>query len=122
MTEVQIDLLVPASMGGQGRRGARLGVHGAEVARKAIGLEAASSTIHAFVWRPLIRPIRGRSMSLWPACLTCWLPSCTRSPRDVMRLIVAKTRTALMFCAYCGSQTLHTLRARLRAGGTSDRW
>jgi hypothetical protein len=41
MTEVQIDLLVPASMGGSGRRGARLGPHGNEVARKASGLEAA---------------------------------------------------------------------------------
>jgi hypothetical protein len=41
MSEVQIDLLVPASLGGAGRRGARLGVHGTEVARKATGLEAA---------------------------------------------------------------------------------
>jgi hypothetical protein len=40
MSEVQIDLLVPASLGGAGRRGARLGVHGTEVARKATGLEA----------------------------------------------------------------------------------
>lgn len=41
MSEVQIDLLVPASLGGPGRRGARLGVHGNSVARKASGLEAA---------------------------------------------------------------------------------
>ena len=41
MSEVQIDLLVPASLGGPGRRGARLGAHGNEVARKASGLEAA---------------------------------------------------------------------------------
>jgi len=40
-TEVQIDLLVPGSMGGPGRRGARLGPHGNDVARKASGLEAA---------------------------------------------------------------------------------
>jgi len=39
MSEVQIDLLVPASLGGPGRRGARLGVHGTDVARKATGLE-----------------------------------------------------------------------------------
>lgn len=38
---VQIDFLVPASLGGAGRRGARLGPHGADVARKAAGLEAA---------------------------------------------------------------------------------
>lgn len=38
---VQIDLLVPALLGGPGRRGARLGAHGADVARKATGLEAA---------------------------------------------------------------------------------
>lgn len=37
----QVDLLVPAALGGAGRRGARLGVHGTEVARKAAGLEAA---------------------------------------------------------------------------------
>ena len=41
LSEVQIDLLVPASLGGPGRRGARLGVHGNDVARKASGLEAA---------------------------------------------------------------------------------
>ena len=41
MTEIQIDLLVPAALGGAGRRGARLGAHGTEVARKAAGLEAA---------------------------------------------------------------------------------
>jgi hypothetical protein len=35
MTEVQIDFLVPASLGGPGRRGAPLGVHGTEFARKA---------------------------------------------------------------------------------------
>jgi hypothetical protein len=40
-TDVQIDFLVPASLGGSGRRGARLGPHGTDVARKAIGLEAA---------------------------------------------------------------------------------
>jgi hypothetical protein len=41
MTEVQIDFLVPASLGGPGRRGARLGAHSTEFARKATGLEAA---------------------------------------------------------------------------------
>jgi hypothetical protein len=38
---VTVDLLVPESIGGPGRRGARLGVHGNNVARKARGLEAA---------------------------------------------------------------------------------
>ena len=40
-TEVQVDFLVPATLGGPGRRGARLGAHGSDVARKAAGLEAA---------------------------------------------------------------------------------
>ena len=39
--EIMIDLLVPESVGGAGRRGARLGAHGPRVARKAKGLEAA---------------------------------------------------------------------------------
>ena len=39
-TSVQIDLLVPSALGGSGRRGARLGKHGNEVARKTQGLEA----------------------------------------------------------------------------------
>jgi hypothetical protein len=39
--EVQIDLMVPMALGGPGRRSARLGPHGTEVARKAKGLEAA---------------------------------------------------------------------------------
>lgn len=38
--DVRIDFLVPALLGGPGRRGARLGVHGIDVARKATGLEA----------------------------------------------------------------------------------
>lgn len=40
-TGVCIDFLVPAALGGSGRRGARLGPHGSEVARKVTGLEAA---------------------------------------------------------------------------------
>jgi hypothetical protein len=39
--EVQIDLMVPELLGGPGRRSARLGPHGTEVARKVRGLEAA---------------------------------------------------------------------------------
>lgn len=38
---VPVDLLVPAALGGAGKRGARLGVHGNRAARKAVGLEAA---------------------------------------------------------------------------------
>ena len=41
LTGVHVDLLVPASLGGPGRRSARLGPHGTAVARKAKGLEAA---------------------------------------------------------------------------------
>ncbi len=37
----QIDFLVPTALAGAGRRGARLGAHGTDVARKATGLEAA---------------------------------------------------------------------------------
>ena len=38
---VQVDLLVPASLGGPGRRGARIPPHGKSVARKVVGLEGA---------------------------------------------------------------------------------
>lgn len=41
--DVILDLLVPASIGGPGRRGARLGPHGSRTARKAKGLEKISS-------------------------------------------------------------------------------
>ena len=41
MGKLGIDLMVPASLGGPGRRGARLGAHGNDVARKASGLEPA---------------------------------------------------------------------------------
>jgi hypothetical protein len=37
---VGVDLLVPASLGGAGRRGARIPPHGRQVARKVVGLEA----------------------------------------------------------------------------------
>jgi hypothetical protein len=40
---VPVDLLVPESVGGSGRRGARLGQHGKDVARKVRGLEATLS-------------------------------------------------------------------------------
>ena len=40
---VPVDLLVPEAVGGSGRRGARLGQHGKDVARKARGLEATLS-------------------------------------------------------------------------------
>jgi hypothetical protein len=40
-SDVEVDLLVPDSLGGGGRRGARLPHHGNQVARKARGLEAA---------------------------------------------------------------------------------
>jgi hypothetical protein len=39
--DVELDLLVPEAVGGQGRRGARLGSHGNRVARKVKGLEGA---------------------------------------------------------------------------------
>ena len=39
--DVHIDLMVPSTMGGSGRRGARLGAHGNDVARKTSGLEPA---------------------------------------------------------------------------------
>ena len=50
----QVDLLVPTAVGGPGRRGARLGVHGNAAARKAYGLEGAlvshtTKTINSFV-------------------------------------------------------------------------
>jgi hypothetical protein len=38
--DITVDLLVPEAVGGEGRRGARLGPHGNDVARKARGLEA----------------------------------------------------------------------------------
>jgi hypothetical protein len=38
---VHIDLLVPNSLGGAGRRGARIPPHGKRVARKVVGLEGA---------------------------------------------------------------------------------
>jgi hypothetical protein len=38
---IAVDLMVPQRVGGPGRRGARLGVHGNQAARKAAGLEAA---------------------------------------------------------------------------------
>jgi hypothetical protein len=40
-TQVEVDLMVPAAVGGGGRRAARLPGHAKEVARKARGLEAA---------------------------------------------------------------------------------
>ncbi len=63
MDKVQIDLLVPASLGGSGRRGARLGAHGTEVARKATGLEAAVVD-HALHSIAAFDPADGRSFDI----------------------------------------------------------
>ena len=75
--KVQVDLLVPESLGGPGRRGARLDPpHGNKVARKVKGLEA------ALVDHTKDRRTCGgtRSPSLVrPAC--SW-PSCTRSATE----------------------------------------
>ncbi len=42
-TLIDLDVLVPAALGGEGRRAARLNAHGDRVARKALGLELALS-------------------------------------------------------------------------------
>ena len=51
--DIQIDLMVPMAVGGPGRRSARLGAHGTEVARKAKGLEAALVDNSVFKLVPL---------------------------------------------------------------------
>ena len=61
--EVQIDLMVPATLGGSGRRGARLGLHGMEAARKAAGLEAALVDFDLFMLDAL-DPADGRSVEV----------------------------------------------------------
>jgi hypothetical protein len=42
---IEVDLMVPETLGGAGRRGARLGPHGNRAARKACGLEEHLLTI-----------------------------------------------------------------------------
>lgn len=74
MTEVQIDLLVPAALGGPGRRGARLGVHGTEVARKATGLEAALVD-HATARLSSLEPADPRSFDVSVAGIAALLVS-----------------------------------------------
>ena len=63
MAEVQIDLMVPASLGGSGRRGARLGVHGNDVARKASGLEGAVVD-HVLIRVAALDPTDGRAFDV----------------------------------------------------------
>lgn len=63
LAEVPVDLLVPASLGGPGRRGARLGVHGNHVARKASGLEAAVMD-HAPIRIPALDPTDPRELDV----------------------------------------------------------
>lgn len=63
---IAVDLMVPESLAGPGRRGARLGAHGSRAARRAKGLEAAlvdraRHTIGA------LDPSDGRSVEIWVA-------------------------------------------------------
>jgi hypothetical protein len=61
-----IDLLVPEALGGPGRRGARLGVHGNQVARKGRGLEAAVVD-KSRVTIPALDPGDDRRIDAWLA-------------------------------------------------------
>lgn len=64
--DVEIDLMVPAQLGGGGRRGARLGAHGTSVARKARGLEGAM--VDREQWRiGALDPNDERSIEAWVA-------------------------------------------------------
>ena len=74
LTEVKLDLLVPAALGGPGRRGARLGVHGTAVARKATGLEAAIVD-HAKVRLASLDPADPRSIDVSVASVAALLVS-----------------------------------------------
>lgn len=74
-SEVQIDLMVPETLGGPGRRSARLGPHGTEVARKAKGLEAAIVDNSVFT-------------------LTALDPADTRRVRETLRELARATEQA----------------------------
>ena len=69
---VHIDLLVPAAVSGTGRRSARLGLHGTEVARKAKGLEAAMIDHDIFVL-PALDPTDERTLEVAIAGLSALL-------------------------------------------------
>jgi hypothetical protein len=105
LSNVQIDLLVPASLGGPGRRGARLGRHGADVARKATGLEAAIVDNARFRIGALDPKTAERSTSRSPASRHGWSPSSTRSVSARRTRIGAKTKMGWTSCAYSGSPT-----------------
>lgn len=59
--QVPIDLIVPDAVAGGGSRAARLGVHGARAARRAIGLEAALVD-HGEMTIPALEPNDNRSI------------------------------------------------------------
>jgi hypothetical protein len=70
-TPVAVDLLVPDSLGGPGRRGARMPPHGPHVARKVVGLEA---TLVDNDRREItaLEPTDGRRIELpWPVQQAC---------------------------------------------------
>jgi hypothetical protein len=72
MSNVQIDLLVPASLSGAGRRGARLGPHGTAVARKTTGLEP-TVVDHAVHRLAALEPADGRCFDVYVAGLASLL-------------------------------------------------
>jgi hypothetical protein len=69
---VQIDLMVPAAVGGPGRRSARLGPHGTDVARKAKGLEVAIVDSDVFTL-PALDPADARTIEVAIAGLAALL-------------------------------------------------
>ena len=107
---IYLDLLVPESLAGPGRRGANLGVHGRQAARRAHGLEAAlidrkSTTITA------LDPGDPRSFEVWVAGPAALLVAKTikisertgttgravdKDALDIMRLLRAVTTADLV--------------------------
>ena len=59
----QLDLIVAAALGGPGRRGARLGPHGSDLARKTKGLEAAMVD-RSLIQVPSLDPLDLRSIAV----------------------------------------------------------
>jgi hypothetical protein len=124
---IEVDLMVPETLGGAGRRGARLGPHGNRAARKARGLEAALVDQRGFVLQALA-PDDDRAIEVRVAGVAALLVAkahklgerMERAPKrmepkdalDVLRLLRASETDEL-------AETFRQLLADVRAGGVT---
>jgi len=119
---IPVDLLVPDAVAGRGRRSAKVPPHDERAMRRAVGLEAGSSTFNTQKLRRSSPPIRAGSPSRLPGPPRSLSPSSTRSRSGSTHQLDRTRRTPTTSTA-CSSQSTqpHLSRHFVRSCATQSR-